>query len=177
MATWKAEVFENEYLAADATDVHAIVSIECSDAGTAGQSGAAAELIVIDTSGSMASPHAKIVAAREAAAAAVDAITDDTYFAVIAGNQAARHVYPYRSGMVLAGEQSRGDAKEAVRHLDTQGGTAIGSWLQAAIAVFGSVEAAQCHAILLTDGRDETDAVHALVALVQSGFGEDQCNA
>ncbi len=27
------------------------------------------------------------------------------------------------------------------------------------------------------DGRDETDAVHALVALVQSGFGEDQCNA
>jgi phosphocarrier protein len=27
------------------------------------------------------------------------------------------------------------------------------------------------------DGRDETAAVHALVALVQSGFGEDQCNA
>jgi phosphocarrier protein HPr len=27
------------------------------------------------------------------------------------------------------------------------------------------------------DGRDETDAVHALVALVQSGFGEDTCNA
>src|SRR5258708_40291378 len=56
MANWKAEVFENEYLAADATDVHAIVSIECSDAGTAGQAGAAAELIVVDTSGSMASP-------------------------------------------------------------------------------------------------------------------------
>jgi phosphotransferase system HPr (HPr) family protein len=27
------------------------------------------------------------------------------------------------------------------------------------------------------DGRDETDAVHALVTLVQSGFGEDPCNA
>ena len=30
MADWKTEVFENEYLAADATDVHAIVSITCS---------------------------------------------------------------------------------------------------------------------------------------------------
>jgi hypothetical protein len=176
MATWKAEVFENEYLAADATDVHAIVSIECSDAGTAGQSGAAAELIVIDTSGSMASPHAKIVAAREAAAAAVDAITDDTYFAVIAGNQAARHVYPYHSGMVLASEQSRGDAKEAVRHLDTQGGTAIGSWLQAAIAVFGSVEAAQCHAILLTDGRDETETPEELQSAIAAATGIFQCD-
>ena len=28
MADWNAEVFENEYLAADATDVHAIVSVD-----------------------------------------------------------------------------------------------------------------------------------------------------
>lgn len=27
------------------------------------------------------------------------------------------------------------------------------------------------------EGIDETDAVHALVALVQSGFGEDACSA
>ena len=27
------------------------------------------------------------------------------------------------------------------------------------------------------DGHDEGDAVHALVALVQSGFGEDVCSA
>jgi phosphocarrier protein HPr len=27
------------------------------------------------------------------------------------------------------------------------------------------------------DGSDEHDAVHALVALVQSGFGEDACSA
>ena len=27
------------------------------------------------------------------------------------------------------------------------------------------------------DGHDETDAVNALVALVQSGFGEDACSA
>ena len=39
MANWKAEVFENEFLAADATDVHAIVSVECSNSGSAGASG------------------------------------------------------------------------------------------------------------------------------------------
>ena len=35
MATWTAEVFENEYLAADATDVHAIVSVGCTGAACA----------------------------------------------------------------------------------------------------------------------------------------------
>jgi hypothetical protein len=176
MATWKAEVFENEYLASDATDVHAIVSVECSDAGAAGQTGAAAELIVVDTSGSMASPHGKIEAARKAAAAAIDAITDDTYFAVIAGNHLARLVYPYQSGMVLASEQSRTDAKEAVRHLQTQGGTAIGAWLQAAVELFGSVQAAQRHAILLTDGRDESESPEALRAAIEAATGVFQCD-
>jgi hypothetical protein len=177
MATWNAEVFENEYLASDATDVHAIVSIECSGAGAAGQSGgAAAELIVVDTSGSMASPHSKIVAARKAAATAIDAIRDDTYFAVIAGNHQARLVYPYRSGMVLAGDQSRRDAKEAVRHLETEGGTAIGSWIRAAIGVFGSVEAAQRHAILLTDGRDESETPEELQSALAAATGLFQCD-
>src|SRR6185437_12751101 len=67
MADWTAEVFENEYLATDATDVHAIVSVACKNAGTAGQAGDAAEIIIIDVSGSMSQPHAKIVAARQAA--------------------------------------------------------------------------------------------------------------
>src|SRR5207237_947887 len=83
----------------------------------------------------------------------IETITDGTYFAVIAGNQLPRLVYPYQSGMVAASAQSRADAKEAVRHLETQGGTAIGTWLRAAVDVFSSVEAAQRHAILLTDGR------------------------
>jgi hypothetical protein len=176
MATWKAEVFENEYLAADATDVHAIVSIECSDAGTAGQAGAAAELIVVDTSGSMATPHNKIVAAREAAAAAIDAITDGTYFAVIAGNHEATLVFPFGESMVKADERSRADAKEAVRHLDTSGGTAIGKWLQAARAIFSSVETAQRHAILLTDGRDETEQPRDLQDAIAAATGVFQCD-
>jgi hypothetical protein len=178
MANWKAEVFENEFLAADATDVHAIVSVECSNSGSAGSTGggSVAEIIVVDCSGSMASPHAKIVAARKAAAAAIDAITDGTYFAVIAGNHEARLVYPFNQGMVQAGEKTRADAKEAFRHLDTEGGTAIGKWLTGAIAVFNSVEATQRHAILLTDGRDETETPRDLQRAIEAATGVFQCD-
>lgn len=178
MANWKAEVFENEFLAADATDVHAIVSVECSNSGSAGSTGggSAAEIIVVDCSGSMASPHAKIVAARKAAAAAIDAITDGTYFAVIAGNHEARLVYPFNQGMVQATDKTRTDAKEAVRHLDTEGGTAIGKWLVGAVAVFNSVEAVQRHAILLTDGRNETETPRDLQRAIEAATGLFQCD-
>src|SRR4051794_35018060 len=120
MANWKAEVFENEYLAADATDVHAIVSVGCTDSGQAGDRGTAAEVIVVDTSGSMASPRDKIMAARQAAGAAIDAIRDGTYFAVIAGNHEARLVFPYPDGMTQANASTRAEAHEAVRHLGTE---------------------------------------------------------
>ena len=58
MAEFKAEVFQNEYLAEGATDVHGVVSVTCTGAGAAGQSGQgeAAEIIIVDTSGSMDMP-------------------------------------------------------------------------------------------------------------------------
>ena len=65
MANWTAEVFENEYLADGATDVHAVVTIACSGAGEAGTSGGdAAEVLIIDTSGSMREPRSKITNAQ-----------------------------------------------------------------------------------------------------------------
>ncbi|HZX57055.1 MAG TPA: hypothetical protein VFE86_20385, partial [Ilumatobacteraceae bacterium] len=68
MAEFTAEVFQNEFLAEGATDVHAVVSVACTGAGTAGQSGhgEAAEIIIVDTSGSMDMPTSKIVSARRA---------------------------------------------------------------------------------------------------------------
>src|SRR4051794_22666778 len=123
MADWTAEVFENEYLATDATDVHAIVSVTCKNAGTAGQSGDAAEIIIVDVSGSMSQPHAKITAARQAAAEAIDEIVDGTWFSVVAGNHQAMMVYP-RGGMVRATSATREEAQSAVRRVEPSGGTA-----------------------------------------------------
>ena len=55
MAEFSAEVFQNEFLPDGGTDVHAIVTVTCTGAGEAGQSGEgdAAEIIIVDTSGSM----------------------------------------------------------------------------------------------------------------------------
>lgn len=172
MAEWKTEVFENEYLAADASDVHAIVSITCSGAGTAGQSGAAAEVIIVDTSGSMSSPRTKIKSAREAAAAAIDEIVDGTWFAVISGDAGATLAFP----MTLADESTRTEAKAAVQDFDASGGTAIGSWLNAASTLFAGVEATQRHAILLTDGKNESEHASVLDRAVEAAQGVFQCD-
>ena len=55
MAQFTAEVFQNEFLPDGGTDVHAIVRVTCRGAGQAGQTSVAdaAEIIIIDTSGSM----------------------------------------------------------------------------------------------------------------------------
>src|ERR1700759_3768051 len=101
MATWTAEVFENEYLDAGATDVHAIVTVTCRDAGQAGAGapGGAAEVIIVDCSGSMRGPSPKFGAPRSPAAAAVAELAGGTWFSVIAGTGAATPVYPSYQGM------------------------------------------------------------------------------
>ena len=55
MATFSADVYQNEFLPDGGTDVHAIVTVACTGAGEAGQSGSgdAAEIVIVDTSGSM----------------------------------------------------------------------------------------------------------------------------
>ncbi len=55
MAEFTAAVYQNEFLPDGGTDVNAIVTVTCTGAGTAGQtgSGSAGEIIIVDTSGSM----------------------------------------------------------------------------------------------------------------------------
>src|ERR1700742_455763 len=103
MADWTAQVFQNEYLPDGGTDVYAIVTVTSSGTGQAGESGGAAEAIIIDCSGSMGAPRSKIAASRQAAAAAIDEIADGTWFAVIAGVGLAEPVYP-QTGMVQASD-------------------------------------------------------------------------
>jgi len=105
MAEFTAEVYQNEFLPEGGTDVNAIVTITCQGAGSAGQTGSgdAAEIIIVDTSGSMG--RAKLEAAKVAASAAVDQILDGTWFAVVAGTHQAYLAFPLvRAGL---GRKSR----------------------------------------------------------------------
>jgi hypothetical protein len=180
MPTFSAEVFENEFISEGATDVHAIVSVTCTGAGEAGkgEDGDAAEIIIVDTSGSML--DSKIRAAREAAAVAIDQILDGTWFAVIAGTHVASRAFPYpnaRLSMVQMEPGARAAAKDAVSRLLADGGTAIGSWLRLAGQIFDTVPSAtQRHAILLTDGQNQSEKAPQFQAAIDAVTGRFQCD-
>lgn len=158
MAEFTAAVYQNEFLADGGTDVNAIVTITCQGAGTAGQSGsgAAGEVIVVDTSGSMG--PATMAAAKEGAQAALAEIVDGTWFAVIAGADRAMLAYPQVSsgpGMIQMDTRTRADAAAAISRFVGSGGTAISTWLDLAGQLFSSVpEVTQRHVLLLTDGEN-----------------------
>lgn len=176
MAAFTAEVFQNEYLADSATDAHAVVSVTCSNAGKAGDSGDAAEIIIVDTSGSMDMPPTKIAAARRAARVAIGEIVDGAWFAVISGHSLAQMVYPPHPGMAKMTSVTRAEALAAVDRLRSGGATAIGSWIQAATELFGQVSSAQRHAILLTDGKIEGEPAGALAQALAAARGHFQCD-
>ncbi|NLT54010.1 MAG: VWA domain-containing protein [Actinomycetales bacterium] len=181
MAQFSTSVYQNEFLPDGGTDVHAIVTVTCTGAGEAGRtgSGEAAEIIIVDTSGSMA--YDKINAAKAAAAAAVDHVLDGTWFAVIAGSHEARLAYPFQaseSGMVRMDARNRQAAKAAVASFSADGGTAMGTWLRLATRVFASVPSAtQRHAILLTDGQNQHESPEQLSAAIEASRGQFQCDA
>jgi hypothetical protein len=179
MSSFTAEVHQNEYLPLDGSEVHAIVTV--SSAGSAGFAGTggqpdAAEIVIVDTSGSMYVPRTKIDAAREATAVAIDCIRDGVAFGVIAGTDLARVVYPDDGVLVPASDATRAEAKRAASKLRARGGTAIGSWLTLARELFGSVPGRVCHAILLTDGENQRESPEELDEVLAACEGAFQCD-
>jgi hypothetical protein len=180
MADFSAEVYQNEFLPDGGTDVHAVVTVTCTGAGAAGQvgKGDAAEIVIVDTSGSMGEVNIRM--AQQAAAAAIDQIIDGTWFAVIAGTHVARMAFPAdrtELGMVQMDGSSRASAKRAISSLRADGGTAMGTWLTMAARVFATVASlAQKHAILLTDGENQHETPEQLTAAIKAAQGQFQCD-
>lgn len=157
------DIFQNAYLAEGAREVNAIVTVTATGGGTSSaQVGGYADgpdsavVIMVDCSGSMDYPATKIRAAREATAAAIDAVRDGVAFAVIAGTHEAKEVYPGSGQLAVSHAGSREEAKQSLRRLTPGGGTAIGTWLSKADQLFLSRRDISIrHGILLTDGRNE----------------------
>lgn len=177
MTNFSSETYQNEYLAAGATEVNAVVTVSASDAGgPPAAAPAAAEIVIVDVSGSMGEPPTKLRAAKEATAAAIDCIRDGVRFGVIAGNEWAKQVFPSTGPLVAASEASRAAAKAAVARSAAGGGTAIGQWLTQAKSLFEPEPGGIKHAILLTDGRDESDKPGQLDAALAACEGVFQCD-
>jgi hypothetical protein len=181
MARFTADVYQNEYLPIDGCEVNAIVTVSAAgDARTDGKGAAdgaaAAEIVIVDTSGSMDVPKVKIESARNATGVAIDCIRDGVAFAVIAGTENARVTFPSTGGLAIASPESREQAHIAAARLKAGGGTAIGTWLTLALSLFDTVPGRICHAILLTDGANEHETPEELDAALSSCEGRFQCD-
>ncbi|MFE6225128.1 VWA domain-containing protein [Streptomyces sp. NPDC057854] len=179
---FSVDVYQNAYLPDGGRDVDAIVTVTATGGGTSGARGVTAGgpagvVIMVDCSGSMDYPPAKMEGARAATAAAIDTLRDGTSFAVVAGNHRAVPLYPEHGRLAVAGARTRAEAKEALAGLTADGGTAIGTWLRLADALLGDEDLVIRHAVLLTDGRNEHESPEALRAALDACAGRFTCDA
>ncbi|MBY8867359.1 MULTISPECIES: vWA domain-containing protein [Streptomyces] len=183
------DVYQNEFLPEGGREVNAIVTVTATGGGTIGgavgaphlyapgQAPSAAVAVMVDCSGSMDYPPAKMRNAREATAAAIDTLRDGVRFAVIGGTHVATEVYPGGGRVAVADAATRDQAKQALRRLSAGGGTAIGTWLRLADRLLSSADVAIRHGILLTDGRNEHESPEELQRALTECAGRFTCDA
>lgn len=176
---FRGAVHQNLNLARGAREVHAVITVDAT-AGPVTPAGAAApeaaEVLILDCSGSMNHPPGKITRAKQAAAVAIDELRDGVWFAVVAGSVGAEMVWPSEPALVPADPRSREAAKDALRRLDPAGGTTIGAWLRQAGELVRARPGAIRHAILLTDGRNQHETSDELAAVLRDCEGLFGCD-
>ncbi len=170
------EVHQNKFLAAGDRSMMAIVRV-VSHGGEARVAESAAEVLLIDCSSSMRFPSTKIGEARRAAAAAIDVLPDGVQFAVVQGTDRAKMIYPAEDALMTASVDTRREARAAVEHLAAVGGTAMGTWLAKARDLFERAPDAVRHAILLTDGRNDSQTRADLTTVLNTCEGRFVCDA
>lgn len=172
-------VHQNLYLARGAREVHAVLTVDAKadPAVTAnGSAPEAAEVLILDCSGSMCFPPEKIVRAKQAAAAAIDELRDGVWFALVAGSVGARMVWPAEPALVRADARTRAAAKEELRRIHPAGGTTIGAWLRHAGELLRERPGAIRHAVVLTDGHNQHESADELAAAVRACAGLFSCD-
>lgn len=162
-------VHHADYLPADGGVVDVIASVRGRPGPAAAHpDGGLGEVILLDCSGSMGAPQAKMRAARTATLAAVDALPDGVAFAVVEGTDRATMIYPAEPVLAVADERTRAEARLLVRRMQPHGGTAIGRWLLLARDLLAGRPGAIGHVLLLTDGRNESQQPAELRAAVEA---------
>ncbi|CAL9523745.1 hypothetical protein SUDANB6_03908 [Streptomyces sp. enrichment culture] len=181
---FSVDVYQNEYLPEGGREVDAIVTVTAAGGAVTsphpyapGRGPSAAVALMVDCSGSMDHPPAKMRNARGATAAAVGTLRDGVRFAVIGGTHVAEEVYPGGGRLAVADATTREQAKQALRRLSAGGGTAIGTWLRLADRLLSSADVAIRHGILLTDGRNEHESPEDLRAALDACAGRFTCDA
>ncbi len=172
------QLSQNKYLAPSDDRMDVVLTVRVGDAGVpAAGLPPTAELLLVDCSSSMDWPPTKIEAARHACRAAIGSLRDGVLFGVVECTSRARLVYPAEPPLAVAGERTRHEAKAAASGLIAGGGTAMSTWLDLARDLFGKTPAVIRHAVLLTDGKNESDHRGALDAALDRCRGRFACDA
>ena len=166
---FKAEVFQNEYLPAGASEVHAIMTVTAGEGTTPSTQGRLFG-ILCDVSGSM--EGGKIAAAKTAMTKLVNMLPLDCNFFIVTGSHETRLVSP----VAPATAKNREAAVAAIRAIAANGGTRISVWLQAALEQFRTMPGAVRQALLLTDGQNEKEDAQALEDALAACEGQFQCD-
>ncbi len=177
MTTFAIECFQNEFLAQGADTMHAVLTVTAAGTGAADAAGVAAEdrteLLIVDTSGSM--QGANLRAATQATSAAVDCLPDGVSFGIVSGNHEAALIYPSAVSLAVSSSKTRQEAKEATKTLEAKGGTAMGTWIRLAAEVLRDRPGIR-HAILLTDGKNESEEPDDFEAALGDAMGVFECD-
>ncbi|MDX3192351.1 VWA domain-containing protein [Streptomyces sp. MN03-5084-2B] len=172
------QLSQNKYLAPADDRMDVVLTVRVGEAGVpAAAPPPTAELLLVDCSSSMDWPPTKIEAARHACRAAIGSLRDGVLFGVVECTSRARLVYPAEPPLAVAGERTRHEAKAAASGLIAGGGTAMSTWLELARELFETTPAAIRHAVLLTDGKNESDHPGALAAALDRCRGRFACDA
>ena len=107
---FSVEIDQNMYLPAGVGRVDAIITVQAPDTPVAAPPADGLEIIILDCSTSMSGD--RISAARRAAAEAIAQVRDGLGFAVIAGTDTAKQVYP-ETGTATASGRTRANARAA----------------------------------------------------------------
>lgn len=168
---FRAETFQNEFLPAGSTEVHAIMTVTAGE-GTSAADGGGERLfgILLDCSGSM--EGGKLVAAKSAVARLVELLPDDASFFIVAGADMARLVSP----PARATAPARAAALAALGSAHAGGGTRISHWLELAQTQFRLAPGGVRQAVLLTDGQNDRADATALEAILSQAEGTFQCD-
>jgi von Willebrand factor type A C-terminal domain/von Willebrand factor type A domain len=173
-ANFQAEVFQNAYLPAGSTEVHAIMTV--TTLGTAisetlKASGDRLFGIICDTSGSM--DGAKIQSAKKAIIQLIEMLPEDVHFFVIAGSSRAKPIV----SVMRADAINKEAAIKLIRsEITANGGTRISTWLEAAYQQFQIMPNAIRQALLLTDGQNDFGDAEDLEIKLQACEGVFQCD-
>lgn len=179
--SFQIDVHQNKHLPKDGRIVDAIVTVAASGEGlpSAGAGVSTAQVIMVDCSGSMGYPITKISEARRATKTAIDMLRDGVPFAVVAGTHEAYLTYPPgpQIRMMPATAQTRAQAKTEVDRLRPDGGTAMSRWLDLTDKLFATQPADIKHAILLTDGKNESESPQDLEGVLRRSQGRFVCDS